>query len=142
MTRRQRTYLKTAPQKNNKRPRDWGRNVGFVVLVAIFCLLSVVFLGNKFLTTTETCTVENTNIEDIASNGGGIPRQEPVLYVYSQECPPISYDRAPEGYASLNEVSKALKLGNAYEFEVGFFRAELLGFKDSSWRGVNINTPH
>ena len=75
MPTRQRTRLKTPSRKHGGGSSNGGRNIVFVVLVGIFCVLSVVFLGNKFLTTTESCTVESTNIEDIASNGGGIPRQ-------------------------------------------------------------------
>lgn len=143
MTRRKRTYPTQSLKKHETRPRKGrGRNVVFVILVTFFGILSFVFLGNKFLTTTKTCTVERVEYLALDSNSGGIVSQTPAAYIYSSNCPVISFTKVPEGFVSLEQLSNALVAGNSYEFKIGFFRAELLGFKDSSWRGVNINTPH
>lgn len=139
MTKRKRNHAASADQdQKNRFGALSSRNVIFAVLCAIFCVMAVVFFGNKFMTTTEYCALKDTRVEVIASNGGGIPAQEPVLFVDSHDCPTIAFDETPEGYESLWQLKDSLSPGETYKFKVGFFRMELLGMESISWRGIGV----
>lgn len=142
MTKRKRNYSRTSHEMNSrqrKRIRPRGADVVLWVMGIIFILVTFVYTGNKFFTTTESCTVKKTEFVVLDINAGGVPYQSPVLYVYSQDCPPISFSSPPNDYVSLEQVPGDLEVGHTYEFEVGFFRAELIGVRDEWWRGVGIN---
>lgn len=142
MTKRKRNYSRTSHEMNSrqrKRIRPRGADVVLWVMGIIFILVTFVYTGNKFFTTTESCTVKKTEIVVLDINAGGVPYQSPVLYVYSQDCPPISFSSPPNDYVSLEQVPGDLEVEHTYEFEVGFFRAELIGVRDEWWRGVGIN---
>lgn len=142
MTKRKRDYSRASHEMNSrqrKRLRPRSTDVVFWVVSLTFFFIAFIYVGNKFLTTTKSCTVEKAEVVSVYSNGGGIPYESPVLNVYSEECPTIVFSSPPNDYVSLEQVPGDLEVGHTYEFEVGFFRAELIGVRDEWWRGVGIN---
>lgn len=142
MTKRKRDYSRASHEMNSrqrKRLRPRSTDVVFWVVSLTFFFIAFIYVGNKFLTTTKSCTVEKAEVVSVYSNGGRIPYESPVLNVYSEECPTIVFSSPPNDYVSLEQVPGDLEVGHTYEFEVGFFRAELIGVRDEWWRGVGIN---
>lgn len=142
MNKRKRQRKNTMLPSNNVRrtPRlPAKRTIAFWTATLVFLAICGVYVGNKLLTTTKVCTVTGTNVEIIDSNGGRIPFQTPLLSIYSRECPPIAFSHTPPGYESFEQVRGTLIEGQAYEFEVGFFRLELLGLQDFYWKGVRVS---
>ncbi|MFW0119909.1 hypothetical protein ACN08Y_08345 [Rothia sp. P5764] len=123
-------YWVEREKKSEKR-----RNIIFVLSI-IFCAYFAAYMfGNRFLYTTETCTVKDARVETIFSNGGGIIANDDILYVESEECPLITFRSTPEGEGSIAEFAQKIHVGETYKFRIGLVR-----LFPSDWIGMGIES--